>query len=71
MVGLDAIEAHRSEDRVKSLVPNPASLLQSIERLPEPADMVWTTNFKSLRLLHVDLFLKGAIEIALTGTIGY
>jgi len=47
------------------LVPDPASLLEAIERLPEPADMIWATHFKSLRLLHVDLLFKCAIEIGM------
>ena len=46
IVRLDMIEAHGSENREKGLVPNPASLLWSIEQLSQPADIVWTTNFK-------------------------
>jgi hypothetical protein len=57
MVGLNATEAHRSESSMKGLVPNSTSLLEAIERFPEPTNMIWSALLKSLRLLHVDLFL--------------
>ena len=55
MVRLDVLEAHGSEHRVKGLVPDPACLLQAIERLDKLADMISTFHFKSFRLLHIDL----------------
>src|SRR6266404_9768689 len=65
MVRFNMFEAHRREHRVKGLVPNPASLLEAIEQLPEPADMTWSTHFKTFRLLHVDLLFKCAIKIGM------
>ena len=50
---------------MKGLVPDPACLLQAIERLHKPADLIWTSHFKSFRLLHVDLLLQSAIEIGM------
>ena len=65
MVRLDMIEAHRRENRMKGPVPDPACLLEAIEQLLEPADMIWSSHFKSLRLLHVDLLLQRAIKIGM------
>ena len=65
MVRLDTIEAHRREHRMKGPVPDPACLLEAIERLPEPAFMIRSSHLKSLRLLQVDLLLQCAIEIGM------
>jgi hypothetical protein len=65
MVGLDATEAHGSEDSMKGSVPNSTSLLEAIERLYEPANIFWSTHLKSFRLLHVDLLFQNAIEISM------
>jgi hypothetical protein len=62
MVRVNETEAHGSEDRMKGLVPNSASLLKAIERLPESADIIWSAHLKYFRLLHVDLLLQGAVE---------
>jgi hypothetical protein len=58
-------EAHRSEDRVKSLIPDPASLFKAIEQLLEPTNIFWSAHLKSFRLLHVDLFIQYAIKIGM------
>jgi hypothetical protein len=63
MVGLDATEAHGSEDRMKNLVPDSVGLFESIEQLADLANIFWSAHLKSFRLLHVDLFLQYAIEI--------
>ena len=50
---------------MKLPVPDPPGLLEAIERLPQLADIIWSTNFKSFWLLHVDLLLQLAIEIGM------
>ena len=49
MVGLDATEAHGGEDSMKGFVPDSASLLEAIERLLKPTDMIWSTHLKFFR----------------------
>ena len=55
MVGLDTTEAHGGEDSMKGLVPDSATLLEAIERLLKPTDIIWSAHFKSFRLQHVGL----------------
>jgi len=50
---------------MKLSVPDLSSLLEAIERLPQLADIIWSTNLKSFWLLHIDLLLQFAIEIGM------
>ena len=45
MVGLDMSEAHGGEDSMKGLGPDSASLLEAIERLLKPTDIIWSNLF--------------------------
>jgi hypothetical protein len=47
----------------KPLIPRPGSLLEAIERLVKPADMMWMSQVDEAgRLLAVDLLVKRAME---------
>ena len=45
------------------MIPSPGSLLQTVDRLPEAANLALLARLhKSLRLLHVDFFVKHSIK---------
>jgi hypothetical protein len=62
---LNITKALGSEDRIKGLILDSASLLEAEMQLPEPTDMIRSTHLKFFWLLDVDFLFQGAIEICI------